>query len=99
LIICDEAHRTTGYGEKSTEFTNVHDQNFIRGKKRLYMTATPRLYTSEAKKKAADKDLMLWSMDDSTIFGEEIFPFGLWRGCRKKFALRLQSYRPYSIRK
>ena len=43
LIICDEAHRTTGYGEKSTEFTNVHDQNFIRGKKRLYMTATPRL--------------------------------------------------------
>ena len=43
LIICDEAHRTTGYGEKSTEFTAVHDQNFIRGKKRLYMTATPRL--------------------------------------------------------
>lgn len=83
LIICDEAHRTTGYGEKSTEFTNVHDQNFIRGKKRLYMTATPRLYTSEAKKKAADKDLMLWSMDDSQIFGEEIFHLGFGEAVEK----------------
>ena len=83
LIICDEAHRTTGYGEKSTEFTAVHDQNFIRGKKRLYMTATPRLYTSEAKKKAADKDLMLWSMDDSTIFGEEIFHLGFGEAVEK----------------
>ena len=83
LIICDEAHRTTGYGEKSTEFTAVHDQNFIRGKKRLYMTATPRLYTSEAKKKAADKDLMLWSMDDANIFGEEIFHLGFGEAVEK----------------
>lgn len=83
LLICDEAHRTTGYGEKSTEFTNVHDQNFIRGKKRLYMTATPRLYTSDAKKKAADKDLMLWSMDDSQIFGEEIFHLGFGEAVEK----------------
>ena len=83
LIICDEAHRTTGYGEKSTEFTAVHDQNFIRGKKRLYMTATPRLYTSEAKKKAADKDLMIWSMDDASIFGEEIFHLGFGEAVEK----------------
>ena len=83
LIICDEAHRTTGYGEKSTEFTAVHDQNFIRGKKRLYMTATPRLYTSEAKKKAADKDLMLWSMDDASIYGEEIFHLGFGEAVEK----------------
>ena len=83
LIICDEAHRTTGYGEKSTEFTRVHDENFIHGKKRLYMTATPRLYTSEAKKKAADNDLMLWSMDDATIYGEEFFHIGFGEAVEK----------------
>ena len=76
LIICDEAHRTTGYGTEATAFTQVHDQNFIRGKKRIYMTATPRLYTSEAKKKAADKDLLLWSMDDKNIYGEEFYHIG-----------------------
>ena len=76
LIICDEAHRTTGYGIEATAFTQVHDENFIRGKKRIYMTATPRLYTSEAKKKAADKDLLLWSMDDKNIYGEEFYHIG-----------------------
>ncbi|MCR5834638.1 MAG: DEAD/DEAH box helicase family protein [Selenomonadaceae bacterium] len=73
LIICDEAHRTTGSAAKETEFTAVHNDNFIRAKKRLYMTATPRLYTSDAKAKAKSKDFMLWSMDDTSIFGEEFF--------------------------
>ena len=73
LTICDEAHRTTGYGEKSTNFTQIHNENFIFSKKRLYMTATPKLFNSESKKKAADNNLELWSMDDKNIFGEEIF--------------------------
>ena len=73
LIICDEAHRTTGYGEKATQFTAIHSENFIHAEKRLYMTATPRLYKSDAKKKAADNDLELWSMDDENIYGDEIF--------------------------
>ena len=73
LIICDEAHRTTGYGKEATEFTKVHSEKFIHGKKRLYMTATPRLYNSDAKKKAADNDLEIWSMDDAQTYGEEIF--------------------------
>ncbi len=92
LIICDEAHRTTGYGKDATAFTQVHDENFIRGKKRLYMTATPRLYTSEAKKKAADNDLILWSMDDAEIYGEEFFHISFGEAVEKKFALRLQSF-------
>ena len=83
LIICDEAHRTTGYGEKSTQFTFVHDDKNIRGKKRLYMTATPRLYTSEAKKKAADNNFLLWSMDDTEIFGEEFFHIGFGEAVEK----------------
>ena len=76
LIICDEAHRTTGYVEKGADaplFKRVHDQNFIRSKKRLYMTATPKLYTTAVKKSAAEKDLFLWSMDDETIFGKDFY--------------------------
>ena len=67
LIICDEAHRTTGYGKDATPFTAVHSNDFIKAKKRMYMTATPRLYTSKALKKSVDKDLMLWSMDDKEM--------------------------------
>ena len=46
LIICDEAHRTTGSSKDSaTQFTFVHDDKNIRAKKCLYMTATPRMFT------------------------------------------------------
>ena len=82
LIICDEAHRTTGYGKDATAFTAVHDENFIHGKKRLYMTATPKLYKADAKKTAVEKDLLLWSMDDESIFGEEFFYFGFSEAIR-----------------
>jgi predicted helicase len=43
LIICDEAHRTTGYTEPGMDdsaFVKVHDGKFLKSKKRLYMTAT-----------------------------------------------------------
>ena len=61
LIICDEAHRTTDSSkDSSTQFTAIHDK--------MYMTATPRLYTSDAKYKAAVNDITLWSMDNATIF-------------------------------
>ena len=83
LIICDEAHRTTGYGEKATNFTAIHSEKFIDAKKRLYMTATPRLYKSDAKKKAADNDLELWSMDDTQTYGEEIFHIGFGEAVEK----------------
>lgn len=56
LIICDEAHRTTGVslsGEDESAFTLIHHKDFIKAKKRLYMTATPRLYSDDAKSKAA----------------------------------------------
>lgn len=78
LIICDEAHRTTGvslrtesgaYDESS--FVHVHDNNFIAGRKRLYMTATPRIYTETAKSKAAEADALIASMDDVLTYGPE----------------------------
>lgn len=79
LIICDEAHRTTGVslaGEDESAFTKVHDNEFVKGKKRLYMTATPRLYSDDIKSKAAQAEAVLCSMDDPTLYGEEIYRIG-----------------------
>ncbi len=79
LIICDEAHRTTGVslaGEDESAFTKVHNNDFIKGKKRLYMTATPRLYNDDTKSKAAQADAVLCSMDDPKLYGEEIYRIG-----------------------
>ena len=74
LILCDEAHRTTGIEQsdaKTSPFVLVHDQERIRADKRLYMTATPRLYTEAAKTKAADHSIEIFSMDDPATYGPE----------------------------
>ena len=79
LIICDEAHRTTGVtlkDEDESAFVKVHDNSFIKAKRRLYMTATPRLYHSSAKKKAQDNDAVLCSMDDPKLYGDEVYRIG-----------------------
>ncbi len=79
LIICDEAHRTTGVSlanEDESTFTKVHKNTFIKAKKRLYMTATPRLYNEDTKSKAAQAEALLCSMDDVNMFGEEIYKIG-----------------------
>lgn len=79
LIISDEAHRTTGVtlvGEDESAFTKVHDDTYIRAKQRLYMTATPRLYSDDTKSKAAKADAVLCSMDDPKLYGEEIYRIG-----------------------
>lgn len=73
LIICDEAHRTAGGHhvlDEDAPFQRIHDQNFIRGKKRLYMTATPRIFGGDAKKQSEAGDAVLYSMDDEKIFGK-----------------------------
>ena len=74
LILCDEAHRTTGIDhpdDETSPFVLVHDQERIRAEKRLYMTATPRLYTEGAKVKAADRKVEIFSMDDPETYGPE----------------------------
>ena len=79
MIICDEAHRTTGVtlaDEDESAFTKVHSNDFINAKKRMYMTATPRLYKDSAKRAAKEKDAILCSMDDKKIYGEEIYRIG-----------------------
>ena len=83
LIICDEAHRTTGVSLKTSKgdydesaFVKVHDNEFLEAKKRLYMTATPRLYTDDTKEKAKESEAYLCSMDDEAIYGAEVYRIG-----------------------
>lgn len=79
LIICDEAHRTVGAMYSSNErddknaFTLCHSDENIKAKKRLYMTATPKVYSESSKAKAKESDNVIYSMDDEEIFGEEIY--------------------------
>ncbi len=72
LIICDEAHRTTGAtlaGEDESAFVRVHDGEYIRADKRLYMTATPKIFDPRVKNAAKEKDAVLASMDDESVYG------------------------------
>ena len=74
IVLCDEAHRTTGIerpGDKTSPFVLVHDAQRVRASRRLYMTATPRLYTEGAKSKAASHDVEVFSMDDPATYGPE----------------------------
>lgn len=76
LIVCDEAHRTTGatFGdEDESNFVKVHDASFIQATKRLYMTATPRIYGDNAKVKAETDNVALCSMDDPLLYGPELY--------------------------
>ena len=76
FIICDEAHRTTGVklsDKEESNFTKIHSDDNVKGRKRLYMTATPRLYGESAKVKASEKDCILCSMDDKALYGEEFY--------------------------
>lgn len=75
LVVCDEAHRTTGatFGdEDESNFVKVHDGAYIAAAKRLYMTATPRIYGEHAKASAEKDNVALCSMDDPALFGPEL---------------------------
>lgn len=79
LIICDEAHRTTGVtlaGSDESSFVKVHDNGVINADKRIYMTATPRLYTEESRRKADQSSAVICSMDDEALYGKEIYRIG-----------------------
>lgn len=85
LIICDEAHRTVGAVYSTNErddknaFTLCHSDENIKATKRLYMTATPKVYSESSKAKAKEKDNVIYSMDDADIFGEEIYTLNFER--------------------
>lgn len=79
LIVCDEAHRTTGVtlaDDDESPFVRVHDNTYIQGAKRLYMTATPRIYDDATKAKAGEAAAVLASMDNENMFGPEFYRLG-----------------------
>ncbi|MBE5440129.1 helicase [Mycobacteroides abscessus subsp. abscessus] len=74
LVICDEAHRTTGVtleGADESNFVRVHDEDYLHAIRRLYMTATPRIYDETVKAKADEHSAEITSMDDETTYGPE----------------------------
>lgn len=87
LIICDEAHRTTGatFGDADeSNFVKVHDSDFIKAAKRLYMTATPRIYGDSAKASAEKDSVALCSMDDEALYGKELYVINFSEAVRQK---------------
>lgn len=80
LIVCDEAHRTTGLTLPTdvgpSEFVKVHNNAIVKAKKRLYMTATPRIFADKSKTKANEADAVLFSMDDGETYGQEFYRLG-----------------------
>ncbi|WP_198393848.1 DEAD/DEAH box helicase [Brevibacterium yomogidense] len=82
LVICDEAHRTTGIsqpGADDSAFVRVHNNDFIQASKRLYMTATPRIYVEDSKNKAAQDGVAVYSMDDEATYGPQFHHLGFGR--------------------
>ncbi|WP_086290048.1 type ISP restriction/modification enzyme [Campylobacter devanensis] len=80
LVICDEAHRTAGVKitkdgiSQESAFQKVHSDDNIKATKRLYMSATPKIFSQNAKSKAdKDNEVELYSMDDEDIFGREAY--------------------------
>lgn len=86
LILCDEAHRTTGVtlaGQDESAFVRIHDEPYIGGDRRLYMTATPRLYNESTKAEARNADALLASMDDEATYGPEFHRLGFGKAVER----------------
>jgi len=87
LVICDEAHRTTGAtpsGETDSAFVAVHRPDYLLARKRLFMTATPRIYADSAKSKARENDIQVYSMDDETVYGPEFHRLGFGEAVNRR---------------
>lgn len=90
LVVCDEAHRTTGNAlpgvdvSEASFFIKVHYNKNVKARKRLYMTATPRIYGETAKRKGAEEDYTIASMDDESIYGPTAYQIKFGEAVEKK---------------
>lgn len=88
LIVADEAHRTTGataLNEEDSVFVKVHDNANIKGKKRLYQTATPKIYGADAKSKGKEMSVEIASMDDESKYGTVFYRLGFGDAISRDF--------------
>lgn len=79
LVLCDEAHRTTGVtiaGADESAFVRVHDDAYLGGERRLYMTATPRIYNDDTQTQAKSASAAVASMDSEELYGPEFHRLG-----------------------
>lgn len=86
LAICDEAHRTTGVtlaDKQESHFVRIHDPDYVRAAKRLYMTATPRLFDESTKASAEEHAAVLCSMDDEALYGPEFHRLGFGKAVER----------------
>lgn len=72
LTICDEAHRTAG-SKKFNEFTLIHEDKNIPSRKRLYMTATPKVASANLKSLMGKDYELLCDMGKPEVFGTEAY--------------------------
>ncbi|WP_431675962.1 Helicase associated domain protein [Kitasatospora sp. KL5] len=89
LMVCDEAHRSSGSVEKS--WTVVHDQVEIPAARRCYMTATPRIWAPPSRVLKPRQDAhqplpeeLAVSMDDTRVFGPHVYSLGLAESIEKE---------------
>ena len=89
LIICDEAHRTAGVSKREeTNFKLVHSNEHIKGKKRLYMTATPKVFDvgREERERIEEENLVkIFDMSDEEIFGPTFFEYSFRRAIEEGY--------------
>ncbi len=98
LVLCDEAHRTTGV-ESGSYYTHVHADRKVPAKRRLYMTATPKIYGEAIKgaargraiekkgAEAASSEPAIYSMDDEKTYGPVFHRLGFVDAVHKHKAL------------
>ncbi len=72
LLICDEAHRLAG--KTGRDFGAFLDEKAPVAK-RLFMTATPRVFSPQIKKMLESSDMQVLSMDDREVFGPVFFNY------------------------
>ncbi|WP_060880710.1 DEAD/DEAH box helicase [Streptomyces scabiei] len=70
LVAVDEAHRTSG--DLGKRWAAVHDDELIPAHKRLYLTATPRIWSAGEPGDDED-DSLVASMDNSALYGDTCF--------------------------
>ena len=83
VLVADEAHRTAGIRrvaaqeDRLRDFTVCHDDARFPATFRVYQTATPKIYRTPqqhaAAKRLKDRDWLVRSMDNETVFGVELY--------------------------
>ncbi|MFH8843172.1 Helicase associated domain protein [Streptomyces sp. NPDC017868] len=94
LTVVDEAHRTSGSMGKA--WADVHDQGVVPSYRRLYLTATPRIWEERLDREVAEgvRDAlpreMAASMDDEGVFGPVLYKLSLASAVSRGLLARYQ---------